>query len=189
MPTRSTTYSMCPITSSMLGGWEDIDLVRSTLSVRRTITRGKGGSWEVGQPKTKASRCSIALPESCVMALRKHRVAQHAERLRLGPVWEDNDFVFTNRVGGPLHVNSLVKQFERLVREAGVSKIRFHDLRHTCATLLLAEGVHPKIVQERLGHSDITMTLNRYSHVTPTMQRQAAETLGLLIARVSEAAS
>jgi integrase len=169
--------------------WEDVDLDRATLAVRRTLIRGKGGSWELGQPKTKASRRSIALPDSCVQALQKHRAAQRAERLRLGPVWEDNEFVFTNRTGGPLHVNSLVAQFGRLTRDSGVPKIRFHDMRHTCATLLLAEGVHPKIVQERLGHSEISMTLNRYSHVTPTMQRQAADTLDSLISRVSEAAS
>ena len=169
--------------------WEDIDLQHATLSVRRTLTRGKQGSWEVGQPKTKSSRRSIALPESCVVALKKHRANQHAERLRLGSIWENNDFVFTNRVGGPLHANSVVNEFKRLIRKSGVQDIRFHDMRHTCATLLLAEGVHPKIVQERLGHSDISMTLNRYSHVMPTMQRQAADTLDSLFARTSEVAT
>ena len=110
-------------------------------------------------------------------ALRKHRAAQNAERLRLGPLWEDQGFVFTNHTGGPLHVNSLVAQYEKLIKTAEVPRIRFHDLRHTSATLLLAQDVHPKIVQERLGHADIGMTLNRYSHVTPSMQREAAEAL------------
>ena len=115
-------------------------------------------------------------------ALRKHRAPQHAERLRLGPVWEDNDFVFTNRIDGPLHVNSPVAQLARLNRESRVPKIRFHDMRHTSATLLSAEGVHPNIVQERLGHAEISMTLNRYRHITPSMQRQVADTIDIAIA-------
>jgi integrase len=157
--------------------WDDLDLDHGTLAVRRTLSRGKGGTWEMGQPKTASGRRSIALPASCVAALRKHRASQNAERLRLGDVWDDHGFVFTNETGGPLHVNSLMCRFRKLITAAGVPTIRFHDLRHTSATLLLAEGVHPKIVQERLGHADISMTLNRYSHVTPGMQRQAADTL------------
>jgi integrase len=147
------------------------------LAVRRTLSRGKGGTWELGQPKTTSGRRSISLPDSCVVTLRKHRAAQNAERLRLGPLWEDNGFVFTNDLGGPLPVNSLMSQYEKLITTAEVPRIRFHDLRHTSATLLLAQDIHPKIVQERLGHADIGMTLNRYSHVTPSMQWEAAEAL------------
>lgn len=169
--------------------WEDLDLDRGALAVRRTLSRGKGGTWELGQPKTASGRRSIALPASCDAALRKHRANQNAERLRLGSVWQDAGFVFTNETGGPLHVNSLVARFRRLVATAGVPPIRFHDMRHTCATLLLAEGVHPKIVQERLGHADISMTLNRYSHVTPGMQRQAADALDVAMDAAMEAAA
>ena len=157
--------------------WEDVNLDQGTLAVRRTLSRGKGGSWELGQPKTAAGRRSIALPESCVATLRKQRSHQNTERLRLGELWEDQDFVFANRTGGPLHVNSMNLQFKKLIKASGLPKIRFHDLRHTSATLLLGQGVHPKIVQERLGHADISMTLNRYSHVTPDMQRLAADTI------------
>lgn len=157
--------------------WQDIDLDRGSLAVRRMLSRGKSGTWEVGRPKTASSRRSIALPESCVVALRKHRVAQNTERLRLGELCEDHGFVFTKRTGGPLNVNSMALQFEKLTTAVGLPKIRLHDLRHTSATLLMAKGVHPKIVQERLGHADISMTLNRYSHVTPDMQRLAADTL------------
>jgi integrase len=157
--------------------WDDIDFERGTLAVRRTLSRGRGGTWELGHPKTASGRRSIALPQSCVSALRKHRVAQNTERLQLGELWDDHDFIFTNRTGGPLHVNSMALQFEKLTKATGLPKIRFHDLRHTSATLLLAKGVHPKIVQERLGHADISMTLNRYSHVTPDMQRLAADAL------------
>lgn len=157
--------------------WEDIDLTRGSLAVRRTISRGKSGTWEIGEPKTASGRRSIAVPQSCTAPLRKHRVDQNKERLRLGELWGNHGFVFTNRTGRPLHVNSLAFQFEKLTKATGLPKIRFQDLRHTGATLLLAKGSHPKIVQERLGHSDISMTLNRYSHVTPDMQRLAAEAL------------
>lgn len=169
--------------------WEDLDLDRGMLAVRRTLSRGKGGTWELGQPKTASGRRSIALPASCVTALRKHRARQAAERLRLGPIWQDQGFVFTNETGGPVHVNSLMHYFRKLIAAADVPTIRFHDLRHTSATLLLAEGVHPKIVQERLGHADISMTLNRYSHVMPGMQRQAADTLDAALDAAKRAAS
>jgi integrase len=108
--------------------------------------------------------------------------------LRLGPIWQDAGFVFTNETGGPLHVNMLNYRFEKLIA-AAVPAIRFHDLRHTSATLLLAHGVHPKIMQERLGHADLSMTLNRNSHVMPGMQRQAAHTLDAALDAAKRAAS
>jgi integrase len=164
--------------------WEDIDLDRGMLSVRRTLSRGKGGDWVLGQPKTQSGRRAIALPESCVASLRRHRAKQNSQRLRLGEVWQDSGFVFTGQQGQALHVNVLVTHFKSLIRKAGLPDLRFHDLRHTSATLLLAQGVHPKIVQERLGHADISMTLNRYSHVTPDMQRSAADTLDAVFTKV-----
>jgi len=113
--------------------------------------------------------------------LRKHRVRQVEYRLAAGPTFDDQELVFPNFTGGPLHPNSLASRFQRLITQAGVTPIRFHDLRHTCATLLLAQGVHPKVVQERLGHADIAMTMNLYSHVTPDMQRDAADQLDAMI--------
>jgi integrase len=85
----------------------------------------------------------------------------------LGELWQDSGFVFTGQLGQALHVNVRVTRFKRLIRQSGLPDLRFHDLQHTSATLLLAQGLHPKIVQERPGHADISMTLNRYSHVTP----------------------
>ncbi len=155
--------------------WQDIDLEAGALAVRRTLSRGVGGTWELGTPKSAAGRRSIALPALAVDALRRHRVRQLERQLRLGPIWQPEGFVFTNETGGALHVNTLTRRYERLVIEAGVPRIRFHDLRHTSATLLLSKGIHPKIVQERLGHSSISMTLDRYSHVTRDMQKQAAD--------------
>jgi integrase len=100
-------------------------------------------------------------------------------------VWQDSGFVFTGQLGQSLHVNVLVTQFKRLIRQSGLPDLRFHDLRHTSATLLLAQGVHPMIVQERLGHADISTTLYRYRHVTPDMQRSAADVLDAAFRKVS----
>jgi integrase len=110
--------------------------------------------------------------------LRRHRQAQDKERRRLGPVWQDYDLVFANTVGGPLARQSLLPGFFLPVLDrAALPRIRFHDLRHTAAMPLLAEGVHPKVVGELLGHSAIAVTVDLYSHVTATMHRQAVEAL------------
>jgi len=169
--------------------WDDLDIERGTLAVRRTLSRGTGGTWVLGEPKTATGRRSIALPASCVTALRKHRAAQNAERLRLRQLWQDGGYIFTGATGQPLHVNSLTDRYRRLIAAAGVPRIRFHDLRHTCATLLLGQGIHPKVVQERLGHANISMTLDRYSHVIPGMQQAAADALDAALAAAGEAAS
>jgi integrase len=115
-------------------------------------------------------------------ALRGHRTRQLEERLAAGPVWRDEDLVFCTPVGGALCGNHLSgRDFQALLRRAGLLRIRFHDLRHTCATLLLRRGVHPKVVSELLGHSTVTMTLDRYWHVLPDMQQAAMDAMdGLL---------
>ncbi|MBA2247263.1 MAG: tyrosine-type recombinase/integrase [Chloroflexia bacterium] len=122
-------------------------------------------------------------------SLRRHRINQLEHRLTIGGLWEDHNFVFTNQSGGPLAVNVLSRHFQKLIAAAKVPVIRFHDMRHSCATLLLAGGVHPKVVQERLGHSDVGITLNRYSHVSPQMQRDAADALDALVTKAGAAAS
>lgn len=160
--------------------WGDIDLARGTLAVRRTLSRGPDGM-AFGEPKTTAGKRSIALPASCVTALRSRRAAQAGRRLQLGPAWQDGDYVFDREQRTVLHPNSAGRAFQRHIARLGLPRIRFHDLRHTAATLMLANGEHPKIVQERLGHSDISMTLNRYSHVSMDMQREAADRLAALL--------
>ncbi len=160
--------------------WEDVDLQRSVLAVRQTYSRG-GDGFVFGTPKSAAGRRSIALPRSLVTALHKHRVEQVEGRLKLGTSYQDQGLVFANPLGEPLHPNTMTNQFKRLVVSAGVPLIRIHDLRHTSATLMLANNIHPKIVQERLGHSDVSMTLNRYSHVTMDMQRDAADQMDTLM--------
>lgn len=161
--------------------WQDVDLARKVVAVRHTFSRGASG-FEMGEPKSAHGRRSIAVPDSVVKSLHKHRIAQLAHRVHLGELYTDNDMVFATPTGEPLPPNTLASRFRRLTAKAGVPKIRIHDLRHTSATLMLANNVHPKIVQERLGHADVSMTLNRYSHVTMDMQREAADQLDTLLA-------
>jgi integrase len=138
------------------------------------------------EPKTPGSRRQVMLAKEAVEALRRHRAAQAVERLRIGKAWEDNDLVFANEAGRPIAACNLLKRsFEPLLKQAGVPRIRFHDLRHSAATLLLGQGIHAKIVSEMLGHTRISTTLDLYSHVTPTMQREAAEAFDQLLASSS----
>jgi integrase len=156
--------------------WDDIDLDRGTVAVRRGVILGEKGR-EFGPTKSRAGQRQVALPASCVSALRAHRARQAEQRLAAGPAWRDQGLVFPRYDGDVYPPSSLRKRWTDTVKEAGLPYIRFHDLRHTSATLSLALGEHPKIVQERLGHSSIRMTMDRYSHVTPNMQREAADRL------------
>src|SRR5205085_7202389 len=113
--------------------------------------------------------------------LRRHSTAQKAERLRAGDLWRGQDLVFCREDGTPLHPDGFYASFQQAVKRAGVRPIRFHDLRHTHATLFLSNGEHPKIVSERLGHSSIAITLDLYSHVLPGIQADAAKrVMGIL---------
>lgn len=157
--------------------WPDVDFDNGAVRIRRTLVR-TGGRHELGEPKTASSRRSIPIGAATIDALRAHRRAQAQERLRIGGVWQDGDLVFPSVVGTPLDGGNLLKNsYYPLLARVGLPRLPFHNLRHTAATLLLAAGTHPKIVAERLGHSTPTVTLNVYSHVTPTMQREAAATL------------
>jgi integrase len=162
--------------------WRDCDLDRGTLSVSQTLIMGDHTA-VFGEPKTGAGRRRIALDAGTADILRSHRVRQTEERTALGLPWPTADsLVFTTIEGQPLRPTSFSARFERLVAAVGVPRIRFHDLRHTHATLLLLAGTHPKVVQERLGHASITMTLEIYSHVIPAMQEEAAAKFASLVA-------
>jgi integrase len=157
--------------------WADVDLEGGELAVRRTLSRGATSRLEVGEPKTAAGRRRVSLSPSVVESLRRHRVRQLEQRLAAGPAYVDHDLVFATESGSVIHPNALSLRFRKLIARAGVPSIRFHDLRHTNATIDLATGTHPKVVQERLGHASISETLDRYSHLTPNMQREAADRL------------
>ena len=161
--------------------WADVDLNGAVLHVRQQVYR-MAGEWVFSEPKTAAGRRTVSLSGSAVEALRERRLAQNKERLR-AETWEDLDLVFSNRRGNPIDKANLLRgSFWPLLERAGLPHMRFHDLRHSCASLLLAEGVHPKVVQEMLGHSSISVTLDIYSHVLPSMQADAAEKMDRLLA-------
>ncbi len=155
--------------------WEDVDLEAGTLQVRRSLSGSKDGCPTFDTPKTAKSRRRVCLTNGATDALKRHRKRQLEERIRVAGLWRDYGLVFTTETGTPLDRHNLVERaFKPLLKKAGLPEIRFHDLRHTCATLLLSRGVHPKIVQELLGHATIAITLDTYSHVLPGMGDTAA---------------
>jgi integrase len=156
--------------------WANVDLERGSISVTQSLEETLANGVVVKQPKTASSRRTVAVPAMVAEALRSHSAAQAARKLAMGAGYKDIDFVFADLDGSMLVPSLFSKRFKRSTNKCKLP-IRFHDLRHACATMLLRQGVHPKIVSERLGHSTIGITLNLYSHVTPDMQRDAAEQL------------
>jgi integrase len=154
--------------------WTEIDLDAGILSVQRSLD----ANGTFNPPKRNKSRRTVRLTGRAFEALRVHRVAQNAERLRLGSHWEDQDLVFQNRTGKAMDHNTLYhREFKALLKKAGLSGFTFHSLRHTCATLLLSKNVNPRIVQEMLSHATVSQTMDTYSHVLPGMQEVAAAAL------------
>ncbi len=152
--------------------WDDLNLDAGTLAVRQSLQQTKDGL-AFKQPKNGKSRV-VALPGLTIEILRQHRARQATEKLALGGVYDDQRLVCAAPTGKPYPPDNISGAFARLVGRAGVKKIRFHDLRHTHATQLLGQGVHPKVVSERLGHATVAITLDIYSHVLPGMQEDAA---------------
>jgi integrase len=154
--------------------WRDVDLDTGTLEVRNAMQR-IGGEWAFVEPKSKKSRRTIAVNDLALDALKAHRGKQAAERLRNGTCWEDWDLVFANEIGKPMEVGNLTHRYFRpLLAKAGLPCIRVHDLRHSAATLMLGANVNIKVVSDMLGHSQTSFTMDRYQHVSLTMQRDAA---------------
>ena len=160
--------------------WQDIDWTFGRASVRQTLVRFRK---DVGfhEPKSPRSRRTIALPPVLLEELRGVQAVQAGYRRALGRRYANHDLVFCQPNGKPLHGHNITQRdFREVIKQAKVPHIRFHDLRHCSATLLLRQGVHPKVVQERLGHSGIAITMDTYSHVLPGMQEDAA----MLLARM-----
>ena len=164
--------------------WRDVNLTEGVISVQRSLVELKGGIIE-SKPKSSRGYRSILLPPFALDVLKKHREQQVRMRQR-AVKWQENDYVFCTSHGTPIAAANLRTEFKALLREAGLPDISFHDLRHSVATLLLGIGTHPKIVQELLGHGQISMTMDTYSNVMPTMQQEAMAKLNALLGRLEQ---
>jgi len=162
--------------------WDDVDLDAATLTVSGSLGRSANGALVRSETKTARSRRTLAMPDVVTTALRAHRTRQLQERLAAGNLWHDTGLVFTRPDGRPLHGSSVTRAFQQRLAAAGLRRLRFHDLRHACATLLLAQGVGPRVVMDVLGHSNISLTMNLYAHVLPESRRLAAETMDAVLA-------
>jgi len=161
--------------------WEDIDFANQRLTVRRALQRQKGKGLMLVEPKTSKSRRTVYFPSGTCEALREHRRLQVGERLE-AHAWYENDLLFCRHDGTPLEPANVTKVFQRSLNNVGLKKLRLHDLRHTAASLHLARGENPKVVQEMLGHSTIAVTMDIYSHVTPALHQAAAAKMQALFA-------
>jgi len=161
--------------------WQDIDPVFSQVYINRSLHRLKDGSYIFTEPKSAKSRRTIALSPSAILTLREHREKQEAIRATLEIPLKADDLAFSTLEGKPLRPDTVSRAFSMLAIRAGVKVIRLHDARHTHASLMLKQGIHPKVVQERLGHASIQMTLDTYSHVAPGLQQAAAESFDRLL--------
>ena len=180
--------------------WEDVDFKNNRIHVKRVLTRTKEG-WNLEEPKTSKSRRTIPLPKEVIKSLKEHKKNQAEEKLKAKEtlnydkdkekfkpeelkeklndpkIYVDYGFVFAAQNGSPLEERNVSRYFKDLLKKENLPDIRLYDLRHTCATLLLAAGENPKVVSKRLGHASITLTLDTYSHVLPDMQKQATDKL------------
>jgi integrase len=162
-------------------GWQHVDLERKVLRVERALQRQPDGSLGLTRTKTERSRRVVPMPPSVVTALERQRDRQANERQLLGRDWQASDLVFTTALGTPIHPRNDYRSFQRLLDKAGLRRVRLHDLRHSAASLLLTQGVAPRVVMEILGHSQISVTLNTYSHVDPELNRDATDRIETLL--------
>ena len=160
--------------------WVDVDLDRARANVQQTIGKA-GGKIVVGTTKSGAGRRPVALDTDLVRILSAQKIAQDDEKALVGVGYDDHGLVFANPDGTPLYPEGVSRMFGEKAEKAGLPKIRLHDCRHTWATLALQAGVHPKVVQERLGHANVSITLSIYSHVAPSMHDDAAEVVAGVI--------
>ncbi len=165
--------------------WADVDLAHRLLSVRRQSIKTLTQGYITTPTKGRRGR-SVTLTPGTVVALREHRAVQDAARATVGAAWRDEDRIFPNRTGGPQSKENVHDTWTRTIRKLGLPHIKFHSLRHLHATYLLLEGIHPKIVADRLGHANTAITMEIYSHITSGMQEKAAESFERAMRRVAE---
>jgi integrase len=161
--------------------WENVDLRAGRLSVVHSLTVVDYHRVAMLEPKTAKGRRSVALDPATIDALRAHRKQQLEERMVAGPTTQDSGLVFTRPSGAPIHPEYVSRRFTQLSRRAGLPRIRLHDLRHSYATAALTTGISAKVVSERLGHSSVSITLDIYSHVLPSIDEEAANTVASFI--------
>jgi len=161
--------------------WTDVDWVRSTIKVERQLLRSSGNGIEFSRPKTRYGKRSIDLGNKSIEVLRNHYEYQQKERQTAGEKWVENGLIFTNSLGGPINPRNLLRNFKALLKEAGLVPIRFHDLRHTAASLLLNQGIPVLAVSRRLGHARASITLDIYGHLIPSMQSEIAKLIDELV--------
>jgi integrase len=170
--------------SELLGlRWCDVDFIFSQVSISRSLHQLRDGSYVFTQPKSAKSRRTIAVSPSAILTLKEHKDHQEVQRAMLGISLKDDDLVFSTVEGKPLRPNTVSRAWTIMATRSGLKVIRLHDARHTHASLMLKQGVHPKIVQERLGHATIAVTLDTYSHVAPGLQEAAAAGFDKLVLR------
>jgi integrase len=169
--------------------WSDVDLTSGTVTIRHELQRIEGTLRLMEYTKSRSSRRVIDLPEQALEALREHRRRQVEERLQAGPLWTDTGYVFTTGSGTPLDGRNVLRYFQNALKRAGLPHQRFHDTRHACASLLLAQGVPDHLVMDILGHSSIGITKDLYAHVYPTMRKEAADKMNAALFGVRGATS
>jgi integrase len=161
--------------------WEDIDLDARLLRIRRGLQRQRGSGLVFIEPKTARSKRTIPLPAPLATALIQHQARQDKERLTAGELWQGSPCAFTTPIGTPIEPRNDFREFRKLLARAGLPPVRLHDLRHTAASLLLAQNVPARVVMEILGHSQIALTMNTYSHVAPEISRAAADRMARML--------
>lgn len=161
--------------------WSDIDLDEPALRVRRSVGQVKG-KVSIKPPKTEKSRRTVVLLDMTVRELKQHQLSQKKARLQLGPAYNRDNWVFPTPTGELWKPDTLTSAFKRFIDKNELGPLRFQDLRHTHATLLLRDGIFVKVVSERLGHSNVAITLDTYAHVLPGMQGEAAALLDSIMA-------
>ena len=158
--------------------WRDVDFGVGNLRVTNSLERIKGKGVRLSELKTERAQRTLRIPQVCAAALKRQRARQDVDRQWAGNRWIEGDFVFATRIGTPLQPEMVTREFKAALRAARLPEVRFHSLRHSCASLLLALGVHPKLVQETLGHSTYQLTMDTYSHMIPELRTEVADRMG-----------